>query len=203
MQSGFMASSVRTVSSSDSPFFRLEDSACRFMVSAPSREAAVAKLMRVRVEGFEEGQRHGLAAQRGQFFQRMALKFLEGLGFIEQEKRSAPRSAPRCSAGRASVLPLRFLGDMSRPARRMRDAGAAAASSFHALDEHDALFLVDFLQPDLDDLAVAGLHGPPHEAGFDRAVRDGRGRSARTGARGWGRPRSKRPFMAARAVRPV
>ena len=45
-----MASSVRTVSSSDSPFFRLEDSAWRFMVSAPRRAAAVVKLMRVRVE---------------------------------------------------------------------------------------------------------------------------------------------------------
>ena len=48
--SGRMASSVRTVSRSDSPFFRLDDSACRFIVSAPRRAAAVAKLMRVRVE---------------------------------------------------------------------------------------------------------------------------------------------------------
>ena len=49
-QSGFMAFSVCTVSSSDSPFFRLDASACRFIVSAPSREAAVLKLIRVRVE---------------------------------------------------------------------------------------------------------------------------------------------------------
>ena len=48
--SGRIASSVRTVSISDSPFFRLDDSACRFIVSAPRRDAAVAKLMRVRVE---------------------------------------------------------------------------------------------------------------------------------------------------------
>ena len=48
--SGRIASSVITVSSSDSPFFRLDDSACRFIVSAPSRAAAVAKLIRVRVE---------------------------------------------------------------------------------------------------------------------------------------------------------
>ena len=39
MPSGRMASSVRTVSISDSPFFRLDASACKFMVSAPSREA--------------------------------------------------------------------------------------------------------------------------------------------------------------------
>ncbi len=38
------------MSSSVSPFFRLEASACRFMVSAPSRDAAVPKLMRVRVD---------------------------------------------------------------------------------------------------------------------------------------------------------
>ncbi len=50
MPSGRIASSVRTVSISDSPFFRLDDSACRFMVSAPRREAAVVKLMRVRVD---------------------------------------------------------------------------------------------------------------------------------------------------------
>ena len=45
-----MASSVRTVSINDSPFFKLEDSACRFIVSAPKRAAAVEKLIRVRVE---------------------------------------------------------------------------------------------------------------------------------------------------------
>ena len=50
MPSGRMASSVRTVSISDSPFFRLEDSACRAIVSAPRRAAAVVKLMRVRVD---------------------------------------------------------------------------------------------------------------------------------------------------------
>ena len=55
------------------------------MVSAPRREAAVAKLMRVRVEGFEKGQGHGFAAQGGQFFQRMALEFLKWLGFVEKK----------------------------------------------------------------------------------------------------------------------
>ena len=50
MPSGRMASSVRTVSMSDSPFFRLDDSAWSAMVSAPRRDAAVVKLMRVRVE---------------------------------------------------------------------------------------------------------------------------------------------------------
>jgi len=61
-QSGFMAFSVCTVSSSDSPFLRLEASACRFMVSAPSREAAVPKLMRVRVELSKKSQRYGFAS---------------------------------------------------------------------------------------------------------------------------------------------
>jgi hypothetical protein len=41
---------VRTVSISDSPFLRLEDSAWSAIVSAPRRDAAVVKLMRVRVE---------------------------------------------------------------------------------------------------------------------------------------------------------
>src|SRR5208283_5352501 len=62
-QSGFMAFRLLAVSSSVSPFFRLEASACRFMVSAPRREAAVPKLRRVRV----------------------ALDFLEWLGLIENE----------------------------------------------------------------------------------------------------------------------
>ncbi len=85
MPSGRIASRVRTVSSSDSPFFRLEDSACRFIVSAPRREAAVAKLMRVRVEASKKAMRDGLAAQGGQFFQRMALEFLEWLRLIEKK----------------------------------------------------------------------------------------------------------------------
>ena len=68
MQSGFMASSVCTVSSSDSPFFRLEDSACRFMLSAPSRDAAVAKLMRVRVEGSKKASATVLPRNVANFF---------------------------------------------------------------------------------------------------------------------------------------
>ena len=35
---------------------------------------------------FEEGQSDGFAAQGGQFFQRMALDFLEGFGFDREEK---------------------------------------------------------------------------------------------------------------------
>jgi len=74
--------SVRTVSSSDSPFFRLDDSACRFIWSAPSRDAAVAKLMRVASRRLEKSQRNGFPAQRGEFFQRMALNFLERFRLI-------------------------------------------------------------------------------------------------------------------------
>ena len=45
----------------------------------------MAKLMRVRVEGSKKRQRHGFAAQRGQFFQRMALDFLKGFGLVQQK----------------------------------------------------------------------------------------------------------------------
>ena len=68
MQSGLIASSVRTVSSSDSPFFRLDDSACRFIVSAPRREAAVAKLMRVRVEASKNARATVLPRRVASFF---------------------------------------------------------------------------------------------------------------------------------------
>ncbi len=68
MQSGLMASNVRTVSSSDSPFFRLEDSACKFIVSAPRREAAVPKLMRVRVEASKKAKATVLPRRVASFF---------------------------------------------------------------------------------------------------------------------------------------
>ena len=41
--------------------------------------------MRVRVEDLEKRDGHGLAAQSGEFFQRMTLEFLEGLGLIENK----------------------------------------------------------------------------------------------------------------------
>ena len=69
-----MASSVCTVSSRDSPFFTLEDSAWRFMVSAPSREAAVPKLMRVRVEFSKKA--------RATVLPRSVASFLSGLRWI-------------------------------------------------------------------------------------------------------------------------
>ena len=68
MQSGFMASSVRTVSSSDSPFFRLEDSACRFMRVGAQPRGAVAKLMRVRVEGSKKASATVLPRSVASFF---------------------------------------------------------------------------------------------------------------------------------------
>ena len=68
MPSGFIASSVQTVSISDSPFFRLEDSACRFIVSAPRRAADVAKLMRVRVEGSKKASATVLPLSVASFF---------------------------------------------------------------------------------------------------------------------------------------
>ena len=68
MQSGFIAASVFTVSISDSPLRRLEDSACRFMGSAPSREAAVPKLMRVRVEDSKKASATVLPRRVASFF---------------------------------------------------------------------------------------------------------------------------------------
>ena len=50
MASGRMATSVFSVSTSDSPFETLEPAAVMEMASAPSRLAAISKLVRVRVE---------------------------------------------------------------------------------------------------------------------------------------------------------
>src|SRR5260370_28708630 len=51
-EDGIRDSSVTGVQTCALPisFFRLDASACKFIVSAPSREAAVTKLMRVRVD---------------------------------------------------------------------------------------------------------------------------------------------------------
>ena len=73
------------MSISDSPFFRLEDSACSAMVSAPRREAAVVKLMRVRVEASKKATATVLPRSVASFFSGMALEFLKGLGLIENK----------------------------------------------------------------------------------------------------------------------
>src|SRR5579862_2952298 len=57
---------------------------------------------------------------------------------------------------------------MYLPAASMRSG--VARWSFHAFDEHYALFVINLVQPDLDDLAIAGLHGSPHETRFDRKL---------------------------------
>ncbi len=77
-RSGFIASRVFTVSSSDSPFFRLEASACRFIASAPNRAAAVAKLTRVRVEASKNASTTVLPRSVANFFSGCALNFWKG-----------------------------------------------------------------------------------------------------------------------------
>ena len=73
------------MSSSDSPFLRLDDSACRFIWSAPSREAAVAKLMRVRVEGSKNASATVFPRSVASFFQRVPLDFLKGFRLVQEK----------------------------------------------------------------------------------------------------------------------
>src|ERR1700730_9179536 len=164
MQSGFMASSVRAVSNKDSPFFRLEDSACRFMVSAPSREAAVAKLMRVRVEASKKASPIVLPRRVASFFSGWRWNSWKGL--------DSSRRKAICSAVNSSMLSRsRKRSATSTPRGYLLCASIrniAGGPLFDALHEHDTLFLVGFLQPDFDDLPVAGLDRPAYETGLDR-----------------------------------
>ena len=73
------------MSISDSPFFRLDDSACRFIVSAPSRDAAVVKLMRVRVDASKNATATVLPRSVANFFKRMPLEFLERLRLVQNK----------------------------------------------------------------------------------------------------------------------
>ena len=54
-------------------------------MSAPRRAAAVAKLMRVRVEFSKKASATVLPRSVANFFQRMTLKFLERLGLVENK----------------------------------------------------------------------------------------------------------------------
>src|SRR5712691_3883694 len=155
MQSGFMASSVRTVSSSDSPLRRLETSACRFIVSAPRRAAAVPKLMRVRVEGSKNASATVLP--------RSVASFLSGCLWI---------SWKGLDCSRKKVIRSALSGSM--PSMWWRRCGTGvpgkavrAARSGDALDEHHALLAVHLGQADFDDLGVAGLHVPADEGSLD------------------------------------
>ena len=165
------------------------------MVSAPRRAAAVAKLMRVRVEGSKKRDGHGLAAQGGQFFQGMALKFLKGLGLIENKTDLLACEVLRC---RASVTNAAALISLFGAARRRLSRGRLG----DAVHDHNAFLAIDFLKADFHHFRVASLYRSADEGGFDGQL----AMSAvhqHAEANAPGRPRSKRPFIAARIVRPV
>ena len=77
-----------------------------------------------------------------------------------------------CSALSGSIPSMwRKRSDTGSPEKRSGAAGAPLSrrrwTSGHAFDEHDAFFLVHFVQAHFDDFGVAGLHVPAHIAGLD------------------------------------
>ena len=156
--SGFIASSVHTVSISDSPFFKLDDSACKFIVSAPSRDAAVPKLMRVRVDASKNASATVLPRKRRQFFQGVPLEFLEWLRLVEDG---------------CDLLGRQWLdAEQMVQARGHSDSRTAERGrrSFDAVHEHHTLLVVDFLQTYFDDFGVAGGYRAAYERRFNRQL---------------------------------
>ena len=93
----------------------------------------------------------------------MALEFLERLGFIEDK--SDLRGGQLLDAQQVAEAFCHF-GSSDIFACCGTRSGSAA-QLFHALDEHHALFVIHFLQPNFYNLAAAGLHSSAHEAGFN------------------------------------
>src|ERR1700735_4398654 len=160
--SGRMASRVHTVSSSDSPFFRLEDSACKFMVSAPRRAAAVAKLMRVRVEFSKNASATVLPRKVASFFngwRRNSWKRL-GCSRIKVIFSRGRSSIPSRCCKRCSTVSLYY--------RFLRASQRIAGASGNTIDEDDTFLAVNLLQANFHYFGVARFHGSTNERRFDR-----------------------------------
>src|SRR5208282_1305083 len=99
-----------------------------------------------------------LAAQRGKFLQGMPLKFLERLSLIEKESdllACEGFNPEQVLQALQHSLPLTF----SPP--------QAAGGLVHPVHQHDALFLVHFLEADFHNLGVASLDGSADEGRLD------------------------------------
>src|SRR5712664_2493548 len=152
-QSGFIASRVCTVSSRDSPFFKLDASACKFMVSAPRRDAAVPKLMRVRVELSKKASATVLPRSAASFFSECFWISWNGLLWSRRKVSSSAVSGSRASRSRN-----RWVTFSLKYRHRPQFYPSSQQLAIDAVNKHHTLFAVDFAQPHLDDLGVAGLH---------------------------------------------
>src|ERR1700739_1441052 len=152
-QSGFMAFSVCTLSSSDSPFFRLDASACKFMVSAPSRDAAAPKLMRVRVERAKKPSATVFPRNAANFFSECFWISWNGLLCSRRKVSSSAVSGSRASRSRN-----RWVTFSLKYRHTPQFYPSSQQLAIDAVNKHHTLFAVYFAQPHLDDLGVAGLH---------------------------------------------
>src|SRR6266478_559485 len=181
-QSGFMALSVCTVSNSDSPFFRLEASTWRFMVSAPRRDAAVPKLMRVRVELSKKAKATVLPRKVASFFRGWRWISWKGLLWSRRNvsspavsRSSASRSRKRCvtfSFGSVTLThtchPEAIPQRIAEGSQRKHYRHVSDELSVHAVNQHHALFAVNFAKPHLDNFGVARLHHAPGKLRLNR-----------------------------------
>src|SRR5579885_1926041 len=159
-QSGFIAFSVWTVSSSDSPFFTLDDSACRFMVSAPSRDAAVPKLMRVRVEFSKKASATVLPRSVASFFSGWRWISWNGLAWSRRKVISSAESGSRARRSRKrGVTPAIVSHEGLERGKVLKNQRDQSGRSVLAVHEHDALFVIDLAQAHFDDFGIAGLDG--------------------------------------------
>src|SRR6266404_1523627 len=152
-QSGFMAFSVCTVSSRDSPFFRIDASACKFIVSAPSRDAAVPKLMRVRVELSKKASATVLPRSAASFFSECFWISWNGLLWSRRKVSSSAVSGSSASRSRN-----RWVTFSLKYRHTPQFYPSCQQLAIDAVNKHHTLFAVYFAQPHLDDLGVAGLY---------------------------------------------
>ena len=82
----------------------------------------------------------------------MPLNFLKGFGLVQEKYDFL--GAERFDAEHVAEAKWHNVPRKSGP-----DLSHLGPGSGNAFDEHDALFLIDFIQADFDDLGVAGLHG--------------------------------------------
>ena len=108
---------------------------------------------------FEEGEGHGFAAKGGEFLKRIALDGLKGPALVEKKSefvRGERFESQKVAESEKSHL--HFLMIARKILFQLR---------LLAVDENDALFVVNLAEAHFDDFGVAGLHGAADELGFN------------------------------------
>src|SRR5947207_12210725 len=148
MASGRIAASVFSVSTSDSPLLTLEPEAVMETASAPSRLAAISKLVRVRVDASKNRLTIILPSRVSSFF---LLSLCSGWKCLARARMAS------ISARSNSSIP-------SSPCGMRASLSSLSRGLFH---QQHLFHTVDLLELDLDNLGVGSLDGAADVARFD------------------------------------